>query len=90
MRREDPRRHTLGGDVLAYANQQNQQHHQQHQQHAQHQHMPHKTMDLEVRRTLRNSCTGSRLIYIAFSYIFDLDEYTSTKKQKGLLKLFDL
>lgn len=25
MRREDPRRHTLGGDMLTYVNQQNQQ-----------------------------------------------------------------
>lgn len=35
MRREDPRRHTLGGDMLTYVNQQNQMQQQ-------------KSMDLEV------------------------------------------
>lgn len=36
MRREDPRRHTLGGDMLAYTNQQNMQQQSQ------------KALDLEV------------------------------------------
>lgn len=43
MRREDPRRHTLGGDMLAYANQPNQQ-------------QP-KSMDLEVIKSMLHTST---------------------------------
>ncbi|XP_067635398.1 coiled-coil domain-containing protein CG32809 isoform X15 [Eurosta solidaginis] len=45
MRRDDPRRHTLGGDMIMYAGNQGQQQ-MQHQQQQQQQH--HRTMDLEM------------------------------------------
>lgn len=56
MRREDPRRHTLGGDMLLYATNQHQHQQHLHQQHLhqQHPHQQHlhqlgnKSMDLEV------------------------------------------
>lgn len=62
MRREDPRRHTLGGDMLLYAANQHQhlQHQHPHQQHLHQQHshqqqqqqhlhqLSNKSMDLEV------------------------------------------
>lgn len=70
MRRDDPRRHTLGGDILVYGSSQHPHAHQMPQQQ--------RAMDLEVSKE-----PASRRNPIATLFVlFVADEYTSAKEQE--------
>lgn len=69
MRRDDPRRHTLGGDILVYGNSQHPHAHQLVQQQ--------RAMDLEVSHTFL-----SLSAYINFDSHFLLDEHSGAKEQE--------